>query len=145
MEELFKFTLAAVIMIFLLAFMLPVISSSSSNQSSVNLNNIIGQSVTNGKVLVAVIIQFILGLALGYYSAKVIKYMLALIGILVLGAVLSVWSLGGSVDEFVARLGYQAQAAIPMIKGFLATLGILTVGPVTIGFLIGLLLAITKK
>ena len=109
------------------------------------VNEVLRSMLTNPKVLIAVTIQFLLGLGLGYFSAKVIKYVLALIAIVIIGAVLSVWSLGGSVDEFVSKLGAQAQYALPLIKSFMATLGILTVGPITVGFLLGLLIAFMRK
>jgi len=109
------------------------------------VNEVLRSMLTNPKVLIAVTIQFLLGLGLGYFSAKVIKYVLALIAIVIIGAVLSVWSLGGSVGEFVSKLGAQAQYALPLIKSFMATLGILTVGPITVGFLLGLLIAFMRK
>jgi uncharacterized membrane protein (Fun14 family) len=119
--------------------------NATNETSNMHIADFLTTALTNEKVLIAVTIQFLLGLGLGYYSAKVIKYLLALIGIVILGAVLSVWSLGGSIDDFLLKLGTQAHALMPVIEGFMATLGILTVGPVTVGFLLGLLIAISKK
>ncbi len=119
--------------------------NATNETSNMHVADFLTTALTNEKVLIAVTIQFLLGLGLGYYSAKVIKYLLALIGIVILGAVLSVWSLGGSIDDFLLKIGSQAHALLPMIEGFMATLGILTVGPVTVGFLLGLLIAISKK
>jgi len=113
--------------------------------SGVSVEDIISEALKNPKILIALIIQFALGLGLGYVSVKALKYILAFIGILVLGSVLSVWSLGGSVEDFIANLGVQAQQLLPVIKNFLTTLGLLTVGPVSIGFIIGILLALVKK
>ena len=113
--------------------------------TGVNIEDIIGEALKNPKILVALVIQFALGLALGYVSVKALKYILAFIGILVLGSVLSVWSLGGSVEDFIANLGVQAQQLLPVIKNFLTTLGLLTVGPVSVGFIIGILIALAKK
>ncbi|OYT46460.1 MAG: hypothetical protein B6U85_07515 [Desulfurococcales archaeon ex4484_42] len=113
--------------------------------TGVNIEDIIGEALKNPKVLVALVIQFALGLALGYVSVKALKYILAFIGILVLGSVLSVWSLGGSVEDFIANLGMQAQQLLPVIKNFLTTLGLLTVGPVSIGFIIGILIALARR
>jgi uncharacterized membrane protein (Fun14 family) len=119
--------------------------NATNETSNMHIADFLTTALTNEKVLIAVTIQFLLGLGLGYYSAKVIKYLLALIGIVILGAVLSVWSLGGSIDDFLLKLGTQAHALMPVIEGFMATLGILTVGPVTVGFLLGLLIAISRK
>lgn len=112
-------------------------------------NDVLGESLSeilkNPRLLIAVVIQFILGLALGYVSAKALKYILAFIGLLVLGAALSVWSLGGSVEDFITNLGVQAQQLLPIVKSFLATLGLMTIGPTSIGFIIGVLIALIKK
>ncbi len=120
-------------------------ATTEANVTQVELPEFISVALSNPKVLVAVVIQFLLGLGLGYFSVKVIKYILALIGILVLGSVLSVWSLGGSVDEFLTRLGIETQKVLPLIKSIMATLGILTVGPVAIGFIIGIIAGSLKK
>ena len=143
----------ALISLLTLALIIGLLGSSlalaASNASQIiegtGVGEVLSKMLTNTKVLVAVTIQFLLGLGLGYYSAKVLKYVLALIAIVIIGAVLSVWSIGGSVDEFVRKLGTQAQYALPLIKSFMATLGILTVGPITVGFLLGLLIAFMRK
>lgn len=109
------------------------------------LPSFISEALSNPKVLIAVSIQFLLGLGLGYYSAKVVKYILALVGILVLGSVLSVWSLGGSIEDYLSRFGSEAASLWPVIQGFLQTLGILTIGPITAGFILGVILAFMKK
>ncbi len=129
----------------LLLILLTHIVHAQEGEKGFKIEDIISEALKNPKVLVTLAIQFGLGLALGYVSVKALKYILAFIGILVLGSVLSVWSLGGSVEDFMANLGYQAQQLLPVIKNFLATLGLLTVGPVSIGFIIGILLGLTRK
>ncbi len=146
----FRLALSAVLiaLLLLMGSHIHSVLAQTANQSGSERTGVIDmlqEAMSNQKVLIAVSIQFLLGLGLGYYSAKVIKYLLALIGIIILGAVLSVWSLGGSIEGFIARLGTQAESFVPIIKGFMATLGILTVGPVTVGFLLGLIIALSRK
>ncbi len=117
----------------------------TTTTTAFRIEELFSTAIKNPKVLIAIVIQLALGIALGYVSVKVIKYILAFIGILVLGAVLSVWSLGGSVQDFITKLGMQAQQIMPFLKGLLATLGLLTVGPVSVGFIIGILIGIAKK
>ncbi len=93
------------------------------------------------RVAIAVLVQFLLGLGLGYVSVKVFKYVLAFIGILVLGTFLSVWSLGTSVDRVLANLGELAG----VVKNLISILGLLTVGPVSVGFIVGALIALLRK
>ncbi len=109
------------------------------------VNELVTKLLTNPKALIVILIQFFLGFALGYYSAKVVKYILALIAIIVLGSVLSVWSIGGNVNEFLTKLGTEAVKLWPVIQGILATFGIMTVAPITVGFILGVVVAFTRK
>jgi len=140
-------TIVFTILIFVMVLSMYIVHAETTTTplSGVSVEDIISEALKNPKILIALIIQFALGLGLGYVSVKALKYILAFIGILVLGSVLSVWSLGGSVEDFIANLGVQAQQLLPVIKNFLTTLGLLTVGPVSIGFIIGILLALVKK
>lgn len=93
------------------------------------------------KVSAAIIIQFLMGLGLGYFAVKALKYVVAFIAILVLGSFLSVWSLGGSVESSLQMLGEVASA----VKGLLTVLGVMTVGPVSVGFIVGALISLLRK
>ncbi len=97
------------------------------------------------KVAFAVIVQILMGIALGYYMAKVIKYFLALIGVIIIGVILNVWSLGGSIEDALTNLGIQALELKDVVFNFLSMLGVLTVGPITLGFVIGLIIASSRK
>lgn len=137
------FFIAALVLVAALAS----VASAQSNNTTTNttLTNIISQAMSNPKVAISMLIQFLLGLALGYYSAKIAKYLLAWIGVIIIGALLSVWSLGGSVEDILTKLGLEAKKMMPVIRDFLTALGVLTVGPVAIGFILGLLIGITRK
>jgi len=123
------------------------IDSNTSTNTTINttITNIINKAISNPKVAISMLIQFLLGLALGYYSAKIAKYLLAWIGVIIVGALLSVWSLGGSVEDILTKLGLEAKKLMPVVKDFLAALGVLTVGPVAIGFILGLVVGATHK
>ncbi len=136
---------AAAFMLLALPVCLAQTTTAAGEVESVELPEFISAALSNPKVLIAVLIQFLLGLGLGYFSVKVLKYILALIGILILGSVLSVWSLGGSIEDFLAKVGIEAQKLYPLIQSIMATLGILTVGPVAIGFILGIIAGSVKK
>lgn len=91
--------------------------------------------------LVVIAIQFILGLALGYIAVKVLKYILAFIAILVLGSFLSIWSLGMTPAEVLDKLKISVEAA----KGLATVLGLMTIGPVSVGFIIGVVVGLMRK
>ncbi|RLE55802.1 MAG: hypothetical protein DRJ40_07210 [Thermoprotei archaeon] len=101
--------------------------------------------LTNPRVVIVALIQFALGFALGYLMVRVAKYLLALIAIFVLGTVLNVWSLGGSVEQVLKELGLYAVKVKDVVLRFLHVLGLLVVGPLTLGFLVGLLVGVLRR
>lgn len=93
------------------------------------------------QTLAVVLVQFFLGLGLGYVSVKALKYVLAFIAILVLGTFLSVWSLGATPSAVLQSLG----AAVALVKDFAIALGLMTIGPVSVGFVVGAIVGLMKK
>ena len=82
-----------------------------------------------------------MGLGLGYVSVKALKYVLAFIAILTLGSFLSVWSLGTTPLEVLKSLG----GAVAMVKDLAMVLGLMNIGPVSLGFIVGAVLGLMKK
>lgn len=138
-------TLATISLLMLVA-LAPITLAQSGNQTGtdVSLPSFLSNALKDPKVMLAVIIQFLMGLGLGYYSAKVLRYILALIGILILGSVLSIWSLGGSAYDIITRLGEEATKVYPIVQSVLSALGILTIGPIAAGFILGVIIALRK-
>ena len=130
-----------IVLIVILTFIFSIVSA----QAQVNLTDLISEALKNPKVLVVVVIQFLMGLGLGYFSFKVWKYLIALIAIIILGNVLTIWSLGSSPESFLGQLYETFKQFLPNIIAFIQLLGIMTVGPVTIGFIVGIILAIIRK
>jgi hypothetical protein len=130
-----------IVLIVILTFIFSIVSA----QAQVNLTDLISEALKNPKVLVVVVIQFLMGLGLGYFSFKVWKYLVALIAIIVLGNVLTIWSLGSSPESFLGQLYETFKQFLPNLIAFIQLLGIMTVGPVTIGFIVGIILAIIRK
>jgi hypothetical protein len=112
---------------------------------TVDVEELVSSALSNPKFLVAVAIQIAMGFGLGYVSARVVKYMIAFIAILLLGSMLSVWSLGGSVESVITNIMAQAQQLAPVIKNLTLALGIFTVGPVTLGFILGVVVGFLRK
>lgn len=112
-------------------------------EAETDLGALLSTLISNPTSLAIFLIQLVLGLALGYFSVKVIKYIIALIGIIVIGVVLNIWQLGG-IEEFVNRVGLEWSKVYSVIKTILAAFGIMTVLPVTIGFFLGIIIALKK-
>jgi hypothetical protein len=130
-----------IVLIVILTFIFSIVSA----QAQVDLTELLSEALKNPKVLVVVVIQFLMGLGLGYFSFKVWKYLVALIAIIVLGNVLTIWSLGSSPESFLGQLYESFKQFLPNLIAFIQLLGIMTVGPVTIGFIVGIILAIIRK
>ncbi len=107
--------------------------------------NITYEIFKNPKVYAVMAIQFLLGLALGYVSFKILKYILALIAILALGSILSVWSISGSLEKALSNVTTEFSKIWPYVMNALQILGVLTVGPVAVGFILGIVLALIRK
>ncbi|MEM0505458.1 MAG: hypothetical protein QXN19_06585 [Sulfolobales archaeon] len=114
-------------------------------QGEPKLTNLIEEALKNPKTLIVMGIQFLMGLALGYFSSKVLKYLLALIVVLILGTALSIWSIGTSPESFLVGIYEYFKVLQPHIMALLQLLGLMTIGPITLGFIVGVLLAIIKK
>ena len=114
-------------------------------QASVSAGDMISSILSDPRGVLAFIIQLVLGIGLGYYSAKIAKYLLALISILVIGILLNAWSLShGSIKDVIAKVGEEWRQVYPVLKSLAAALGILTIGPTALGFFIGLALAFRR-
>lgn len=106
--------------------------------------DVLAQLLQNPVMFAVMLVEFVLGFCLGYLSLKVLKYVLALIVILIAGALLNVWSLGLSLESLVGKFGEYAVKAKDLLMGLAGTLGLLTLGPVAIGFILGVVAAAVK-
>jgi hypothetical protein len=102
---------------------------------------ILAQVLQNPTSLTVLAIQFLLGFGLGYVTMKVIKYILAFIAILIIGVILNIWALGISLENITSKFGEYSSQAKDLILGLAGTLGLLTIGPILIGFIIGALVS----
>jgi hypothetical protein len=101
--------------------------------------------LSNNKILVATLLQFLMGLGLGYYFAKAVKYLIALILVMIAGALLNIWSFGGSIDniltKYISNIAQYKDEVLTLLKIF----GAMLVGPILIGFIIGVIIGLTRK
>jgi hypothetical protein len=136
--------LLAVLAILTLTLNVSVVSAQSS---SPDFGSIISSVFSNPSSIIVFIIEFALGLGLGYFSAKVIKYIMALIGIFIVGVVLNVWTipnLGANIQQQLNSLGLEWSKIYPVLLSIIYILGLTTVLPITLGFIIGIVIAIAK-
>lgn len=105
----------------------------------------LAQMLQNPAALAVLAIQFVLGLLLGYISIKALKYIIAFTIILILGTLLNVWSLSLNLESLTGGMGEYASKAKDLIFGIAGTLGLLTIGPLAIGFIFGALIAWVRR
>jgi hypothetical protein len=118
-----------------------------AQSSSPNLGSIVSSVFSNPFSLAIFVIQFALGVGLGYFTLKVIKYIVALIAIFIIGVVLNVWAgpnLGGNITQQLSSLGLEWSKIYPVFLSIIYMIGLTTVLPITIGFIIGIVIALAK-
>jgi hypothetical protein len=101
----------------------------------------ISKVVFSGDALLVALVLLFLGLCLGYICVKAFRYLLSLIILLLLGAFLSLWSLSEHINNIIVEIRELALNTLSL----LLILGVLTAGPLSAGFLIGVLLALVKR
>jgi len=113
----------------------------STTTPAPEVSELLAAAFSNPQSAIVFIIQFLLGLALGYVAAKAFKYIIAIIIIIVIGTFLSIWSLGGSLSQVFETL----RPMLDLVRNFAIVLGIFTVTPIALGFVIGVVIALFRK
>lgn len=113
--------------------------------TTIDVSSFIGSILINPRAYIVMLIQFLLGLGLGYVAMKALKYILGAVGIIFLGIALGVWSIGNSIYETLYRMELIAKSLWEIAYSLLTALGLLVIGPVTVGFIVGALIAQFRK
>lgn len=129
----------------LLAISVRTSATNSTGESQNTISELISELLSNPKFYTSAFIQFLMGFLVGYFSFKVLKYVIALLITLVIGSFLSVWSLGDSLTTLLSRLFPEIVNAMPYILTALQALGIIIVGPTALGFIIGALVGLVRR
>ena len=112
-----------------------------------DLPSLITSLFTNPSTLLIFIIELALGIGLGYFSVKALKYVLALAGIFTIGVLLNVWQsqqLGSNIRDQLNQLGLTWEKVYPVFTSLTYMLGLTTILPITLGFIIGLVIAVAR-
>lgn len=109
--------------------------------STLSISEFMTEILSTPTGFIVTFIQFLLGLALGYITAKIFKYIIAMIAILILGSILSVWSIGSLSKESLSKIG----VTLETLKNIVIALVTLLVGPIAIGFIVGAIMGLIKK
>jgi len=113
--------------------------------TAIDISSFIGSILINPRAYIVMLIQFLLGLGLGYVAMKALKYILGAVGIIFLGIALGVWSIGNSIYETLYRMELIAKSLWEIAYSLLTALGLIVIGPVTVGFIVGALIAQFRK
>ena len=112
--------------------------------TNASLSQMFINALHNPYELATILIEFVLGLGLGYVSVKILKYIIAFIIIVIIGVILNAWSFGGSLSNTLSILQTEAVNLEPVVRNLMLTLGLFTVGPILLGFIIGILIGLYK-
>jgi len=109
------------------------------------LPDALSELLSNPAIFLIFLIQLGLGLGLGYFSMKALKYIIAIICLLTLGVLLNIWQFGG-LQGFLEKMGYTLDfpQLITMLNSIASLLGILTILPIGAGFFVGIIVAARK-
>ncbi|KYH36960.1 MAG: hypothetical protein AYL29_010060 [Candidatus Bathyarchaeota archaeon B24] len=112
-------------------------------QTDIGLEDLLSELLSQPVTMASFIVKFCLGLMLGYFSVKAIKYVLALVGVMAVGVILDIWQLGG-LEEFISKIGLEWSKVYPLIQSLISAFSILTVLPIGLGFFIGFIVAVRR-
>ena len=87
------------------------------------------------------VVELFLGIGLGYVSLKALKYILAFTVLIILGVLLNVWQ----APQVASQLGFMDLVATSsQALAFAYSIGLTTVLPLTLGFIVGALVGALK-
>ena len=116
-----------------------------STNATAAVAEFLASALSNPSTAVAVLIQFLLGFAAGYYMAKIARYIVALVGVFIIGALIGVWGTAGSVEDALKRLGATAAETKDAIMTIVKALGLILVGPTALGFFVGIVVGFVRR
>ncbi|MCS7120637.1 MAG: hypothetical protein RMJ07_00505 [Nitrososphaerota archaeon] len=108
------------------------------------LPNILSELTSNPTVTIVFIVHIAIGFGLGYFTMKALKYILAILALLIVGLLLNIWQFG-SLRGFFERLGMDWTKIISITQSVFTVLGVLSVLPIGIGFCLGIIAGVLKK
>jgi hypothetical protein len=105
-----------------------------AESGSADLGQVAGSLFTSPSSILVFVIELFLGIGLGYVSLKALKYLLAFAALTLLGVLLNVWQAPLLASQLGAK---DILSASSQFLAFAYTLGLTTVMPLTVGFIVG--------
>lgn len=109
-----------------------------------NLSDVVSNIISNPVSLMVFLIQIALGFGIGYFTMKALKYILAVVALLMIGVMLNIWQFG-SIEEFLRMLGMDWTNILSTAQSALMVLGVLTVLPLGLGFCLGIFIGVVRR
>lgn len=129
-----------ILLVSLAVFLLGLVSSCFAQEEG-DIGSLLSELISSPAGVLSFVIQLGLGLGLGFFSLKVLKHIIALIGILIVGMLLNTWQFGG-LQSFARRIGLENWSELyPFLRSLASAVGILTILPTGLGFFIGIVIA----
>jgi len=132
-----------ILLILLVALAFLAQTTTAHGVSAKDIPSLITSLITSPTALITFLIEFALGIGLGYFSVKVAKYLLALVAILIVGVLLNIWQ-SGNLQEIVTELKPLWSTIYPVIQSLIILIGLTTILPITLGFIIGFIIGVQK-
>lgn len=126
---------------------LTVPAAFATSPSTPDVTSLLTSMFTTPNSLIIFVIELALGLGLGYFSIKALKYIIALVAIFFVGVLLNVWqspNQGNNIMTQLANAGLTWDKVQPVVMAIILTLGLTTVLPITVGFILGVAIAVVR-
>jgi len=107
--------------------------------------DIINNALNDPVYAAILLLQVLIGIGLGYFTVKAAKYIIVVLGLIGASLALNAWALGRSPESSVVMVEDVAvklrDIAVPVAR----MVGLMTLGPLTTGFIIGVIIALVKS
>jgi hypothetical protein len=130
--------------IFSLLFIISIGIIGTSAQNTVQDLDLVIQLFQNPSVLLIFFVELLLGIGLGFFSTKILKYVLAIVGILAIGILLNLWQSGSIIRTIQDQVPIGLTQLYSIVVSVIYAIGLTTVLPLSVGFILGIIIALFK-
>ena len=120
------------------------VAVASAQAPDQDIGNLLLSLFGNTAVFVTFLIELLLGIGLGYFSVKILKYLLALVGIIIVGMFLNLWQLSQLMQSLRERLSIDWSKLLAVAQFLLYAIGLTTILPLCLGFFLGVIIAMLR-
>ncbi len=113
----------------------------AANGTSPSIGELLSRFSSDPQSAVIALLTFLIGAAIGYILVKISKYAIALIVLLILGSMLSLWNMNITFNDMISRFG----PLVEQLRDLVIMLGLVSFSPMGVGFAVGVIIGILRR